>query len=131
MNLFKNVGPGWVQTSVPVFSPDKKIMAFTTENQTIIRDVSKSSGNAWNVRGEKFLWAWDSTLLAIYASNRKIYIILPNGGDLQEIYSLSAFENLEDWIWFADHQHIILIVKCSDGNTQIRVLSVMERRLIQ
>ena len=131
MNLFKNVGPGWVRTSVPVFSPDKKVMAFATEDQTIIRDVSKSSGSAWDVRGEKFLWSWDSTLLAIYASNRKIYVALPNKGDLQEIYSMSAFEDLEDWIWFADHQHIILIVECGDGNRQIRVLSVLERCLIQ
>jgi len=127
----KNVGRGWVQISAPVFSPDEKIMVFTIENQTIIRDVSNSSVRAWNLRSERSLWSWDSSLLAIYTSNRKIFAVRPNTGELHEIYSLLSFEELEDWIWFADNQHILLILERSDAIRQIRVLSIMERRVIQ
>ena len=127
----KNVGRGWVQISAPVFSPNEKIMVLTIENQTIIRDVSNSSVHAWNLRSEKSLWSWDSSLLALYTSNRSIFAVLPNTGELHEIYSLSAFDELEDWIWFADNQHILLIIERSDGTRQIRVLSITERRLIQ
>jgi len=127
----KNVGRGWVQISAPVFSPNEKIMVLTIENQTIIRDVSNSSVRAWNLRSEKSLWSWDSSLLAMYTSNRKIFAIRPNMGELHEIYSLSAFEELEDWIWFADNQHILLVIERSDGPRQIKVVSVMEKRAIQ
>jgi hypothetical protein len=126
----KNVGRGWVQISAPVFSPNEKIMVLTIENQTIIRDVSNSSVTAWDLRSEKSLWSWDSKLLAMYAANRKIYAVRPNRGELQEVYSLSAVEELEDWIWFADNQHILLVIERSDGSRQIRVLSITERRLI-
>ena len=129
--LFKNIGAGWIQTSMPVFSPDKKIMVLTIKNQTIIRDISNSLVSAWDVGSEKSLWSWDSSLLAMYTSNRKIFAVRPNAGELQEIYSLLAFEELEDWIWFADNQHILLVIERTDGRRQIRVVSVMERRAIQ
>ena len=67
----------------------------------------------------------------MYTSNRKIFAVRPNAGELQEIYSLLAFEELEDWIWFADNQHILLVIERTDGRRQIRVVSVMERRAIQ
>jgi hypothetical protein len=126
----KNVGRGWVQTSAPVFSPNEKIMVLTIENQTIIRDISNSLVSAWDVGSEKSLWSWDSSLLAMYTSNRKIFAVRPNAGELHEIYSLSALEELEDWIWFADNQHILLVIERTDGLRQIRVLSITERRLI-
>jgi hypothetical protein len=128
--LFKNVAPGWVQTSVSVFSPDKKIMVFTIQNQTIIRDVSNSEVKVWDVRSEKILWSSDSSLLAIYDSNGKIYTILPTPGALQEIHSLSEMGDLEEWMWLPDNQHILLIVMDEDGYRQIGVLSIMEKTFI-
>jgi len=125
-----DIGRDWMKTSVPVFSPDRKFMAFTTETQTIIRDVSSSIESARDVRGEKSLWSGDSSLLAIYDSNGKIYAALPNGGDLQEIFSLSTVGVLEDWIWLPDNQHILLIVVDGDGNRQIGVLSAIEKTFI-
>jgi hypothetical protein len=122
-----DIGRDWMQTSVPIFSPDRKFMAFTTDNKTIIRDASSSVESVWNVKGEKFLWSGDSDLLAIYDSNRKIYAALPNGGGLQEIHSLSAIGDLEDWMWLPDNQHILLIAVDGDGNRQLGVLSVEEK----
>ena len=127
----RNVGRGWVQIAAPVFSPNEKIMVLTIENQTILRDLSNSSVCAWNLGSEKSLWSWDSSLLAMYTSNRKIFAVRPNTGELHEVYALSAFEELEDWIWFADNQHILLIIERGDGSRQIRVLSVLDRRAIQ
>lgn len=122
-----DVGSDWMQTSIPIFSPDKKLMVFTANNKTIIRDASSSVESVWDVTSEKSLWSADSGPLALYDTNRKIYIAYPNEGRLQEVHSLSSSENLEDWIWLPDSQHILLVVVDSDGNRQLGILSVDEK----
>lgn len=102
-------------------------MVFTVNNKTIIRDASSSVESVWDVTSEKSLWSADSGPLALYDTNRKIYIAYPNEGRLQEVYSLSSLENLEDWIWLPDSQHILLVVVDSDGNRQLGILSVDEK----
>lgn len=126
-----DIGRNWMQTSVPIFSPDRKYMAFTTDNKSIIRDASSSVESVLDVKSEKILWSGDSSLLAIYDSNRKIYAALPNGGGLQEIHSLSAIGDLEDWMWLPDNQHILLIVVDGDGNRQPGVLSLVDKTFTQ
>lgn len=122
-----DIGYDWMQTSVPIFSPDRKFMAFTTQDTTIIRDASGAFEHTWNMKSEKFLWSMDSSFLAMYDSNGEIYMIPSNGSELQKIYSLAAIGNLEDWMWLPDNKHIILIVVDDDGNRQIRVLSVVDK----
>ncbi len=123
-----DIGRNWMETSVPVFSPDRQSMAFTTPDKIIIRDAHSFVERDWNVASEKFSWSWNSDRLAIYDSSKDIYVAFLNQGDLQQIYSLSTMGDLEDWIWLPDNEHLLLIVVDGDGNRQLGVLSIEERK---
>ncbi|MBL8090450.1 MAG: hypothetical protein KF758_10005 [Anaerolineales bacterium] len=123
-----DIGRDWMKTSVPVLSPNKNFIVFTTETQTITRDIHSSAEIVWNVRSEKSLWSMDSSILAIYNdSSGKIYTVFPNSADLQAIYSLPMGDLLADWIWLPDNQHILLAIADENESTQLGILSIEKK----
>jgi hypothetical protein len=122
-----DIGRDWMQTSVPVFSPDRNFMAFTGEDYTVIREYSGGLEHTLDMKIESILWSMDSNFLALFDSNGEIYTVHSNGSNLQKIYSLANVGIVEDWIWLPDNEHILLIIVDNDGNRQIGVLSVGDK----
>ncbi|MEO0248365.1 MAG: hypothetical protein ABIN58_02255, partial [candidate division WOR-3 bacterium] len=81
----------------------------------------------WAIQSERLLWSRDSAFLAMYSPDKEIYVGSSDGGDLQKVYSFGTAENLEDWIWLTDSQHILLVAVDEDGNRQIGTLSVADK----
>lgn len=125
-----DIGRDWMQTSVPIFSPNKELMAFTTAGNLIIRDALTAKENSINMMPEKLLWLPDSQGLIIYSQNKEIFAMKSDANELQKLYSFSANEYLEDWAWLSDNEHIILITTDEDGNRQLGVLSIAEKTFI-
>lgn len=124
-----DIGRDWIktQTSIPVFSPNRNFMTFTTGNQTIIRNASTAFEHTLGMRSEKILWSMDSNFLAIYNSDKEIYVVRVGGDDLQKVYSLAGKGEIEDWMWLPDNTHILIIIVHDDGEREIGFLSVTQK----
>lgn len=125
-----DIGRDWMETSVPVFSPDREAMVFTAAGTIIIRDVSGGVENTVHIAPEKFLWSLDSQSLVIYSQNKEIFTVGLGGSNLQKLYSLLENEYLEDWMWLSDNTNILLITSDEDGNRRVGVFSIAEKTFI-
>jgi len=122
-----DIGRDWMETTVPVFSSDRKWIGFTASGTVIVRNVAAGVENIVNVLSENFLWSPDSETLAIYSQNKELFTVKLDGSRLDEVYSLSENEFLENWTWLPDGNQILLIVSDQDGNKQIGVLSIVDK----
>jgi|GEM_PF-3208931 hypothetical protein len=122
-----DIGRDWMKTSVPVFSPNRKRMMFTSAGETIVRDVSDGAENVINVEPENFLWFPNSESLVIYDQNKDLLTARYDGNETEILFSLPENEHLQDWIWLLDNTHLFLITTDEDGNKQIGVLSVADK----
>ncbi|MDQ3004087.1 MAG: hypothetical protein M3R47_01685 [Chloroflexota bacterium] len=122
-----DIGRDWMQTSVPVFSPNRELMAFTAAGNLVIRDALTAIENGINIMPERFLWFTDSQGLIVYSQNKEFFTVKSDGSEMQKIYALLETQYLEDWIWLADSEHLLLITTDDDGNRQIGTLSVVDK----
>lgn len=125
-----DIGRDWMQTSVPVFSPNRELMAFTAAGNLVIRDALTAIENGINIIPERFLWFTDSQGLIVYSQNKEFFSVKSDGGEMQKIYALLENEYLEDWIWLADNEQLLLITTTEDGNRKIGFLSVVDKTFI-
>lgn len=126
-----DIGRDWMQTSVPVFSPNRELMAFTAAGNLVIRDALTAIENGINIMPERFLWFTDSQGLIVYSQNKEFFSVRYDGSEMQKIYALLETQYLEDWIWLADSEHLLLITTDDDGNRQIGALSVVDKTFTQ
>lgn len=122
-----DIGRDWMKTSVPVFSPDRKLMVFSNEGKLVIRDTLTATESSVDVTLEKFLWFADSQGLMVYSQNKEIFSVKSDSNEVQKIYKLAESEHLEDWIWLADNERLLLITTDDNGNRQIGFLSLLEK----
>lgn len=122
-----DIGRDWMQTSIPVFSPNRESMAFTVLGTVVVRDVSTGVESVVNISPEKILWSRDSENLVIYNQNKEIFTVSFDGNEFEKIYSLSENEYLEDWIWLPDNERILLIASDEDENRRVGVVSIVEK----
>ena len=122
-----DIGRDWMQTSVPLFSPNRKLMIFTDSGTTVVRNVSDGVERIINVSPENFLWSLNSESLVIYGQNKDFSIVRFDGSELETLYSLSENEYLGDWMWLSDNEHILMITTDEDENRRLGILSLLEK----
>ncbi|MGC1378467.1 MAG: hypothetical protein WA821_19705 [Anaerolineales bacterium] len=125
-----DLGRDWMQTSVPVFSPDRTLMAFNDDTTLVIRSVATAAEHVLSIPTESFLWSTDSKWLAIFSRSKEISIARSDGSELQKIISLSENDSLQDWMWLPDNQHILLIAGDENGNERDGVVSIVDKTFI-
>lgn len=121
-------GRDWMWMVAPVFSPNREYMAFSDSIAAVIRNVSSGKEKTLDLSAEKFLWSTDSKSLGVYSQGKEIFVDHSDGSGLEKVYSLLEDEYLEDWMWMPDNEHLLLITSDDNGNREVGVLSVLNKR---
>jgi hypothetical protein len=111
----------WMQTSVPKIAPNGQVIAFTYDENVIIRDVATAQEYFFDLSPENYIWCLTSNLLAVYTQDREIFIINLDDKNTTKLYSFPDNTLLEDWLWLPENRGLLLVMANEDNENKTTV----------